>query len=71
MYATHEEQCTLLMENKLVRQRASDPVGNEDARVLVSVGMVIGAKIQRKMYAELGRPEGTLKGNLSEGDCPG
>jgi hypothetical protein len=37
----------LLTENKLVRQRASDPAGDEAARVLVSVGMVIGAKIEK------------------------
>jgi hypothetical protein len=44
MYAMHEEQCTLLTKNKLVRRRASDATGDEDARVFVSVGMVMGAE---------------------------
>lgn len=57
MYATHEEQCTLPTKNMLVRQRASDATGDEAGRGLVSVAMVISGNFQRKMYAQLRRPE--------------
>jgi hypothetical protein len=71
MYATHEEQCTLLTKKTLVRQRASDATGDEAGRDLVSVGMVIGVRIQGNGMLNSEDLKDSLKENLSEGDNPG